>query len=394
MGALAVYKGFLRQQGRPKNRVDARRAPQVGPMDDDAVEITLATFNIRGIMDRWTERQELLRQCIREIDADVYAFQEVLTGGFEQDRQLLGPGYVVHSCQAALHNLLQAGGIQRYVGQTILSLNQSLWVGQWMRQLPLVIEQYRERYRLQSTWLRNLRDVLMVPYFGNSLATRLGCQELSHDVLVLGDFRAAQRLLVRVPSAPASVASPAARGGAAEGQAAGSGFKVWVVNTHLDHEHADTRAAQATQVVRWMEAVKQQGDVVILSGDFNGGPQEPFHCLLDDLGFRSAHRSAHGAEPQGTWPSGIQAPFAEEGELECLDYVYIWEADGVMCRVSAAELRGTRPSPGDSTLYPSDHMALRVTFQLQRLTARDGQEAGELEASMGDGMADARVIFA
>lgn len=42
--------------------------------------VTLCTFNLRGVMDRWHERRPLLEACLRAIDADVYGFQEVLTG--------------------------------------------------------------------------------------------------------------------------------------------------------------------------------------------------------------------------------------------------------------------------------------------------------------------------
>ncbi len=31
---------------------------------------------------------------------------------------------------------------------------------------------------------------------------------------------------------------------------------------------------------------------------------------------------------QGTWPTGIQAPLMDEGDFECLDYVYVWSAPG------------------------------------------------------------------
>lgn len=40
----------------------------------------------------------------------------------------------------------------------------------------------------------------------------------------------------------------------------------------------------------------------------------------------------HRRVTQGTWPSGIEAPLAEDGPFECLDYVYLWEARGVTCR--------------------------------------------------------------
>ena len=38
--------------------------------------------------------------------------------------------------------------------------------------LPLAVEEVREKYNLHWAWLRTLRDVLMAPFFGNSLATR------------------------------------------------------------------------------------------------------------------------------------------------------------------------------------------------------------------------------
>jgi len=31
---------------------------------------------------------------------------------------------------------------------------------------------------------------------------------------------------------------------------------------------------------------------------------------------------------QGTWPTGIQAPLMDRGEFECLDFIYVWAADG------------------------------------------------------------------
>lgn len=38
--------------------------------------------------------------------------------------------------------------------------------------------------------------------------------------------------------------------------------------------------------------------------------------------------SCHTTPLQGTWPTGIQAPLMDEGDFECLDYVYVWSAPG------------------------------------------------------------------
>ena len=45
-----------------------------------AATFSVATFNLRGVSDRWREREPLLRHCLSKIDADVLCFQECLTG--------------------------------------------------------------------------------------------------------------------------------------------------------------------------------------------------------------------------------------------------------------------------------------------------------------------------
>lgn len=118
----------------------------------------------------------------------------------------------------------------------------------------------------------------------------------------------------------------------------------------------------------WMDQEKHDCAAVILCGDFNGAPHEPFHAVLRRRGYVSAHAARHGREPQaslshcgmpcvtciasrkhrgllhgplaqlpgrrctaavqGTWPTGIQAPLMDEGCFECLDFVYVWTAPG------------------------------------------------------------------
>ncbi len=178
--------------------------------------------------------------------------------------------------------------------------------------MPLRIEQYREAYRIQSELVRLARyirlhvclythtystplpykplyrDVFLIPFFGNSLATRLVCVEEAHQVLVLGDFRAAQRVLLRLPLATSKHHNP-------EDAPA---LHVWVVNMHLDHDHPDRRATQGEAVVSWMEDAKGRCDAIVLCGDLNASPPEPLHALLRQCGYRSAHTMMHGNEPK------------------------------------------------------------------------------------------------
>lgn len=72
----------------------------------------------------------------------------------------------------------------------------------------------------------------------------------------------------------------------------------------------------------------------------------------------------HGSEPAHTWPSGIRAPLMDEGDPHCADYVYAWQAGGVQLTVAAAALCGDVADEADATLYPSDHLGIRVKLRV------------------------------
>lgn len=79
VGGIAVgiaAKGIRRWQVARRSARRAMVTVNAGP----AAEVSVVTFNIRGIMDRWPERAPLLRRCLKQADADVFCFQEVLTG--------------------------------------------------------------------------------------------------------------------------------------------------------------------------------------------------------------------------------------------------------------------------------------------------------------------------
>lgn len=57
------------------------------------------------------------------------------------------------------------------------------------------------------------------------------------------------------------------------------------------------------------------------------------------------------------------------GDPHCADYIYAWQAAGYQLQVLDAALLGDAPSPHDATLYPSDHLGLKVTLRIAPLTA-------------------------
>jgi hypothetical protein len=108
-----VQRAIRRLFGRRGKRRPAMPSAQA----DTRATFSVATFNLRGVMDRWQERQPLLRQCLHQMDADVLCFQECLTGEFGQERRLLPPWYHVFPCKAALFNLARSGGVLRWCGR-------------------------------------------------------------------------------------------------------------------------------------------------------------------------------------------------------------------------------------------------------------------------------------
>ena len=132
------------------------------------------------------------------------------------------------------------------------------------------------------------------------------------------------------------------------------GTTVLAAVTHLHHVPADeaVRDDQAKQLLEWLET-SPPTDARVVVGDFNAEPDEPAAERIRAAGFRSAYAEANGADPDVTWPSGLQAPAMDvDGEPGCLDYIWVHGP----IRVSAARLAWDRPAVGDPTLYPSDHL--------------------------------------
>ncbi|MGQ9483532.1 MAG: endonuclease/exonuclease/phosphatase family protein [Desulfosoma sp.] len=65
----------------------------------------------------------------------------------------------------------------------------------------------------------------------------------------------------------------------AEVQETGTGTKLWISVTHLDHVGARARVEQARILARW---VQEHPGAHIVMGDFNDGPESPVHRLLTD----------------------------------------------------------------------------------------------------------------
>jgi endonuclease/exonuclease/phosphatase family metal-dependent hydrolase len=133
--------------------------------------------------------------------------------------------------------------------------------------------------------------------------------------------------------------------------------------THLHHEVPDAaiRAEQAAALIGWLDGLAADSDATIVVGDFNADPAEPAYGRMAAGGFRSAYAEANGAEPDVTWPSGLQGPaIDDDGDPGCLDYIWVRGA----VRVVSARLAFDRPAVDDPGLYPSDHFGVAARVEI------------------------------
>ena len=172
------------------------------------------------------------------------------------------------------------------------------------------------------------------PEYGNSLLVKAPLEATDPERLDLGLQRAAQRVRVGLPS----------------------GTRLVFGVVHLHHVPADAglRDTQAAALVSWLDGAAVH-DAMVLVGDFNAAPGEAAEQRMRDAGFRSAYAEANGANPDVTWPSGLQAPAMDtDGEPSCLDYIWVRGA----VAAEDARLFADRPAVGDPTLYASDHIGI------------------------------------
>ena len=178
------------------------------------------------------------------------------------------------------------------------------------------------------------------PEHGNSLLVREPLEAGEADRIDLGLNRAAHRIAVRLPG----------------------DTSVLVAVTHLHHrvDGASHRDDQTHQLLDWLDAAPPTVAQIVM-GDFNANPNESASRRMRAAGYRSAFAEANGADPEVTWPSGLQAPGMDtDGDPDCLDYVWVRGA----VRVESARLAFDRPDPDDPTLYPSDHVGISTRLEI------------------------------
>jgi len=134
-------------------------------------------------------------------------------------------------------------------------------------------------------------------------------------------------------------------------------------NTHFHHEldaqGHQWRRLQAERLLEWMD---RDGWTVpkVLVGDFNCPPgTEPIRLLGER--FTSAHAAVHGQEPHHTltpMASVLEGNDPPEGVV--VDYVFTQPS----VKVLRAGVFCDSPHAEDGTLYPSDHVGVYATIEV------------------------------
>jgi len=266
--------------------------------------LKIATYNIRNTTDRYEEREQLLKENIYRMDADIIGLQEVAFEKFNQIEEL-------SKNDASSKYLIKDSKREKYQ--------------HW--NAPLQIQYHRI----------SIPEDQQFAIDGNAIMSDIGHlgKVLSHELLHLSCCRVAQKLTIELKNSR----------------------KINIINTHLHHLEHDLclRLDQAHGILIWEELTTSREDVTIIMGDFNSTPFDPVYKMYENKGFTSLHNLVHGREPDTTFPTGLTAPYMDKGVAGCYDYIWI-RGDGY--KVKNVELRGMDPKEGDSTIYGSDHLAL------------------------------------
>lgn len=202
--------------------------------------------------------------------------------------------------------------------------------GQWLRtQVNMRIgRSRREPYRLVQQ--RRTSGGL---FAGVAILSRLPL--LSSDGFALGEGDVALRANVLLPNGWAlDFATTRLRAGAAL---------------------PETREEQTMRLVGWLNAIGRV-PLQVIAGDFNETPDGPALQKMRQQ-YRSAFALGYGREPLATYPTAL----APAGTLaRCLDYVFV--SRGI--RVIQAQIICRRAAAEDDTLYPSSHVGLFVTLEI------------------------------
>lgn len=148
-----------------------------------------------------------------------------------------------------------------------------------------------------------------------------------------------------------------------------SNASIVFVGTHLKAKKpfASIREKQAEGIIHYLSTQYPSQTHIIVVGDFNGDPNEPFYGLFRQSGFSSAYQTMlNGVEPTFTTWKFRERDGKEDEQCHCIDYIF-YKPEGfspnAILKLSTKEEIGSDGLP--SNHYPSDHLALEAVFEIK-----------------------------
>jgi len=147
------------------------------------------------------------------------------------------------------------------------------------------------------------------------------------------------------------------------------------VNSHLEAENADVNLAQANEMVGLL---RNERDPVMWAGDFNSdaNTHAPSYALITGAGFTDLWPLAHPRDPGLTNgpadgvgalnAAGVLVPYPNLVFNARIDLVLLRDRFGKPHDVHAALFGDERSDRTASGLFPSDHAAVGMVFELPR----------------------------
>ena len=131
------------------------------------------------------------------------------------------------------------------------------------------------------------------------------------------------------------------------------GVPVDVYVTHLLRSVGEDslRLFQVQRLLAWIDSRKDVGHVIVC-GDFNATTDKPSAALMASR-FRPTQSAPTAFTPLSDDAGAVSHPYWPRLD-RCIDYIWVSER----IRIIESGLCFDRPSPGDPTLWPSDHIGV------------------------------------
>jgi endonuclease/exonuclease/phosphatase family metal-dependent hydrolase len=132
---------------------------------------------------------------------------------------------------------------------------------------------------------------------------------------------------------------------------------VYVTHQYMSRGDDSLRLFQAQQLLAWIDS-RPEADARIVCGDFNASLQAPSAALMASR-FRPTQTADTAFTPLADAEGKVSHPYWPRMD-RCIDY--IWADDAFS--VAASSVCFNTGSPGDPSLYPSDHAGVRADLVL------------------------------